>query len=160
MISFSFQRIALVLLTLHYCSELVSHTFQLIDVFDRDEKYIGLRFINSGIFFCVRFATMVIAVLTLYYGLGNTNEASRGLVALVGVTVLQGYLIFSFITEQLRIKRERQREAKLHLQQQSKKNKSSQSGVANKSEKSKRKKESDLPEVDQNHHQQGKIKVK
>lgn len=148
----NFQRIALVLLTLHYLSELVAHIFQLVDVFDRDEKYASFRFINSIIFVLIRFATMVIAVLTLFYGVGSTPEATRGLIALGTLTLFQGYLIFSFITEQLRAKRERQREAKL-----------AKKAKANKAEKAKRKKESDLPEADQSPnrpHHQGKAKSK
>jgi translocating chain-associated membrane protein 1 len=36
---FAFRRIAVVLLTLHYFSEFVSHAFELVEVFDKDEKY-------------------------------------------------------------------------------------------------------------------------
>lgn len=36
---FHFQRLALVLLTLHYASEFVSHTFQLVQIFDKEEKF-------------------------------------------------------------------------------------------------------------------------
>uniref|UniRef100_A0A0K8TPL5 Protein transporter n=1 Tax=Tabanus bromius TaxID=304241 RepID=A0A0K8TPL5_TABBR len=149
-----FQRIALVVLTLHYCSELIANIFKLIDVFDKEEKYIKLRFFNNVIFVLTRFAIVVIAVLTLYYGIGSTDHATRGLIALAGVTVLQGYLIFSFITEHLKTKRERAKEAKQAAL--AKKAKSS------KTEKTKRKKESDLPEADQppSPTQQGKQKVK
>lgn len=37
---FAYRRIAIVLLTLHYFSEFVAHTFGLLEVFDKDEKYI------------------------------------------------------------------------------------------------------------------------
>ncbi|XP_055374690.1 translocating chain-associated membrane protein 1 [Condylostylus longicornis] len=148
-----FQRIALVLLTLHYLSEIIAHLFQLISVFDRDEKYSGLNYINSIIFVLVRFSTMVISVLTLYYGVANTEQAARGFIALICIIVLQGYLIFSFITEQLKAKRERALEAK---QQNSKKSSNKQ---ANK-DKSKKKKESDLPEADQSPINLGKIKTR
>lgn len=36
---FAFRRIAVVLLTLHYFSEFFNHAFELIGVFDREEKY-------------------------------------------------------------------------------------------------------------------------
>ncbi|XP_055855121.1 translocating chain-associated membrane protein 1 [Episyrphus balteatus] len=151
--TFGFQRITLVLLTLHYLSEIIAHIFQLIGVFDRDEKYASIRIVNSVFFVLVRFATMVIAVLTLYYGVANTEQSTRGFMALIGVIILQGYLIFSFITEQLRAKRERQREAK--QQSQAKKNKAIKDRV-------KKKKESDLPEADQSPSpsHSGKSKVK
>lgn len=41
---FNFQRLTLVLLTLHYASEFVSHTFQLLEIFDRDEKFSKCKF--------------------------------------------------------------------------------------------------------------------
>jgi len=137
--SFGFQRIAVVLLTLHYLSEIVAHIFQLIGVFDRDEKFASVHIVNNVTFVFVRFATMVIGVLTLYYGVGSESSL-RAFLALIGLMVLQGYLIFSFITEQLRAKREAKREAKQLTQV--KKSKTPK-------EKVKRKKESDLPEADQ-----------
>ncbi|XP_037951782.1 translocating chain-associated membrane protein 1-like [Teleopsis dalmanni] len=137
--SFGFQRITIVLLTLHYVGEIVTHIFQLIDIFDRNEKLLNLRVLNSFTFVSVRFLNMVIGVLTLYYGIANTESTMRALFALFGLIVLQGYLIFSFITEYFRMKREEQREARNH---QLRKPKSSK-------DKLKRRKESDLPEVDQ-----------
>ncbi|KAI9589643.1 hypothetical protein GQX74_007811 [Glossina fuscipes] len=139
--TFGFQRIALVLLTLHYLSEIVTHIFQLIGVFDRDEKLASTRIVNSAVFVFVRFTTMVIGVLTLYYGVvATTSSKLRGFMALIGLMALQGYLIFSFITEQLKAKREAQQLAKQQASQ--KKTKATK-------EKAKRKRESDLPEADQ-----------
>lgn len=125
---------------MHYLSEIIAHVFQLIGVFDRDEKFASVRIVNSVTFVAVRFATMVIGVLTLYYGVANTDKKLRAFLALIGLIVLQGYLIFSFITEQLRAKREAKQLAK--QQAQAKKAKVPK-------EKVKRKKESDLPEADQ-----------
>ncbi|XP_034119573.1 translocating chain-associated membrane protein 1 [Drosophila sulfurigaster albostrigata] len=140
----SFQRLAIVLLTLHYFSELLAHIFQLIGVFDREERLARVRIVNSAVFVLVRFATSVIGVLTLHYGIGASGSSYklRALLALVALIALQGYFVFSFITEQLRAKREAKREAKL-LAAQTKKAK------APNKEKVKRKKESDLPEADQ-----------
>ena len=138
--SFGFQRIATVLITLHYLSEIIAHIFQLISVFDREEKLASVRIVNSVTFVVVRFATMVIGVLTLYYGIASTDKKLRALLALGGLIILQGYLIFSFITEQLQAKREAKHLAK--QQAQSKKSKVPKDKV-------KRKKESDLPEADQ-----------
>ncbi|XP_017006623.2 translocating chain-associated membrane protein 1 [Drosophila takahashii] len=150
----SFQRLALVLLTLHYFSELLSHVFQLIGVFDREERLAKLRVVNNAVFFLARFATSVIGVLTLYYGIGGL----RSLLALGGLIALQGYLVFSFITEQLRAKREAKkeakREAKLALQTKKPKDKAASK------EKVKRKKESDLPEADQTQSSPVKQKLK
>lgn len=41
---FAYRRIAIVLLTLHYFSEFVAHTFGLLEVFDKEEKYIKCKF--------------------------------------------------------------------------------------------------------------------
>lgn len=134
----SFQRIALVLLTLHYLSEIVSHIFQMIGIFDREEKLVKLNVIDKLFFVVTRFATMVLAVLALFYGESGEYSA-RCFVALLGIFTLQGYLVFQFINELLKEKR-----ATLVEQSQSKKK-------AGKSEKTKkeRKRESDLPEADQ-----------
>jgi len=150
--TFGFQRIAIVLLTLHYLAEVVAHIFQLISVFDRDEKLIKARIVNSVSFVFVRFATMVIGVLTLYYGVANSSHKFRGFIALIGLMVLQGYFIFSFITEQLKAKREAKREAKQQANLQKKKTQKDKSV--------RRKKESDLPEADQNNPSPVKIKSK
>ncbi|XP_017853002.1 translocating chain-associated membrane protein 1 [Drosophila busckii] len=141
----SFQRLALVLLTLHYFSELLVHIFQLIGVFDREERFARARIVNNVVFVLVRFATSVIGVLTLYYGIGGAGGSYklRALIVLVGLIALQGYLVFSFITEQLRAKREAKREAKLLAASTKKATK------APNKDKPKRKKESDLPEADQ-----------
>ncbi|XP_065362936.1 translocating chain-associated membrane protein 1 [Calliphora vicina] len=139
--SFGFHRIAIVLLTLHYLSEIVAHIFQMISVFDKDEKLASTRIVNSAVFVFVRFTTMVIGVLTLYYGVvASSSNKLRGLLALVSLMALQGYLIFSFITDQLKAKREAEQLAKLQSSSQKKKSPK---------EKTKRKRESDLPEADQ-----------
>lgn len=135
-----FQRVAIVLLSLHYFSEFISHTFLLIDIFDKEEKFSKLRFLNNILFVTTRFGTMVLTFLVLYYGIGGTEHRSRGLIGLVLVFALQGYLIYEFLTEQLRSKRENQTEivkVKAATKSPSK-------------SKKERKKESDLPEADQN----------
>lgn len=139
---FNFQRLALVLLTLHYSSEFVSHAFQLVEIFDREEKFSQLRIIKSLIFVLVRFSTVVLSVLTLYYGTENSAQSNRGLIALFAVCIFQGYLIFNFLTDFLREKRETStsEEAKA-LRKKAK---------AAEKEKLKKVKESDLPEADQN----------
>jgi translocating chain-associated membrane protein 1 len=87
---------------------------------------------------------MVLAVITLFYGIGNTNESKRGLIGLGIVCSLQFYFIFAFITSFLKSKRESQAEQKVGKTKGAK-------VVAKSGEKTKRerKKESDLPEADQ-----------
>ncbi|XP_053688366.1 translocating chain-associated membrane protein 1 [Sabethes cyaneus] len=136
-----FQRIALVLLTLHYFCEFIAHSLQLVNIFDKDEKFVRLRLVHNVVFILTRFATMVLAFLTLFYGINEVSQMKRSFM-LATIFGLQGYLIFDFIWNVLRSKRERSAE---HSERQAK-------AAAVKSEKSKkeRKKESDLPEADQN----------
>jgi translocating chain-associated membrane protein 1 len=133
----NFHRIALVLLTLHYLSEVISHVFVLIDIFDRDDKFVKLNIINRITFVFTRFATMVISVLTFYYKIDNSPLS---LVALLAVFVLQGYLVFEFINNVLKARR-----ASLVEQGQPKK----KLNVKVEKSKKERKRESDLPEADQ-----------
>lgn len=130
----SFQRVALVLLTLHYFSEVVSHILQLVSIFDRDDKFANLHLVNKGVFLVTRFATLVLSVLTLYYGI---EDSTKSRAALAAVFALQGYLVFQFINDILRAKRERAEEKK-----------SSKKRVV-KGDKPKRREENDLPEADQ-----------
>lgn len=142
-----FQRIALVLLTLHYFCECVSHSFQLVNIFDKEEKFTKLRLFHNVLFILTRFATMVLGFLTLFYSIDNISQAKRTLM-LSMVFGLQGYLIFDFISNVLRSKRENSSDERLKI-----------AVSANKSEKSKKqkKKESDLPEADQNSAQSSPI---
>jgi len=153
-----FQRIALALLTLHYANEVVSHIFQLIDIFDRDEKLTKLHYINHSIFVLTRFGSMLLALLTLYYGIESSVKTKFALAAVMG---LQGFLIFQFFNNFLRTKNEKLVEKNLIK----KRNISANTKTTVSGEKSKkdRKKESDLPEADQNansgrHNETKKIK--
>ncbi|XP_055534895.1 translocating chain-associated membrane protein 1 [Wyeomyia smithii] len=141
-----FQRIALVLLTLHYFCEFIAHSLQLVNIFDKDEKFVKLRLVHNVVFILTRFATMVLAFLTLFYGINDVSQMKRSFM-LATIFGLQGYLIFDFIWNVLRSKRERSAE---HSERQAK-------AAAAKGEKTKkeRKKESDLPEADQNAIQSG-----
>lgn len=157
---FAYRRIAIVLLTLHYFSEFVAHTFGLLEVFDKEEKYakcklrnpmdefydiiildlILVRVFNNIIFLLTAFSTLVLSFLTFFTGIGRTHS-TRGILGLLVTFSIQGFLIFRFIASFLKSKREsREQSAKL-----SKKVKSAAAPV-----KKDRKKESDLPEADQN----------
>lgn len=135
-----FQRIALVLLTLHYFGEFLTHIFALIEIFDRDDKLRNLSICHQVGFGITRSSTMILAVLALFYGLESTEYTTRGYVALFGISSLQGHLAFQFFKDILA-----RRRAENSEQNQAKK------GVRAKLEKSKkdRKRESDLPEADQ-----------
>lgn len=139
-----FQRIALVLLTLHYFCEFIGHAFQLVNIFDKEEKFVRLRLVHNVVFILTRFATMVLAFLTLFYGITDISQTKRSFM-LATVFGLQGYLIFDFISNVLKSKRETAAD-------QPSSKATSVTAPLTKGEKSKkeRKKESDLPEADQN----------
>lgn len=146
----NFQRIALVLLTLHYLGEIIAHIFVLIGIFDKDEKFAKLVIVNKFIFVLTRFLTMVLSVLTLYYGIETSEYSTRGIIALLGIFMLQGYLVFQFVSDLLKEKR-----ASLAEQSNTKK-KSTKTDKPKKE----RKRESDLPEVDQDNSSQKKPESK
>lgn len=138
-----FQRIALVLLTLHYFCEFIGHAFQLVNIFDKEEKFVRLRLVHNVVFILTRFATMVLAFLTLFYGITDISQTKRSFM-LATVFGLQGYLIFDFISNVLKSKRETAADQPAKT--------TTVTAPPTKGEKSKkeRKKESDLPEADQN----------
>lgn len=143
-----FQRIALALLTIHYANEVVSHVFQLIDIFDRDEKLTKLHFVSHSIFILTRFGSVLLALLTLYYGIESSAKTK---LALVAVMALQGFLIFQFFNNILRAKSEKLVEKSLAKKRDATaKNAKAGAGVTGEKSKKDRKKESDLPEADQN----------
>lgn len=143
-----FQRIALALLTLHYANEVVSHIFQLIDIFDRDEKLTKLHYISHTIFLLTRFGSVLLALLTLYYGIESSAKTQF---ALAAVMALQGFLIFRFFNNILRAKSEKLVEKNLAKKRNvTTANAKAGAGVTGEKSKKDRKKESDLPEADQN----------
>lgn len=138
-----FQRIALVLLTLHYFCEFIGHAFQLVNIFDKEEKFVRLRLVHNVVFILTRFATMVLAFLTLFYGITDISQTKRSFM-LATVFGLQGYLIFDFISNVLKSKRE------TAADQPSKSTTVTAPLTKGEKTKKERKKESDLPEADQN----------
>jgi translocating chain-associated membrane protein 1 len=95
--------------------------------------------INNIIFLLTAFSTLVLSFLTFFTGIGKTHS-SRGMLGLVVAFTIQGFLIFRFIASFLRSKRE-SKEQTIKV----KKAKTTPAPI-----KKDRKKESDLPEADQN----------
>jgi hypothetical protein len=83
---------------------------------------------------------LVLSFLTFFTGIGKTHS-SRGMLGLVVAFTIQGFLIFRFIASFLKSKRESKEQAAIKV----KKVKAAPAPV-----KKDRKKESDLPEADQN----------
>lgn len=141
-----FQRLALVLLTLHYFGEFLTQLFVMVEIFDRDEVVVaqlsGCHKLSFGV---TRIGTMVLAILALYYGLEETEYATRGAVALFAVCTLQGQLAFQFFRTYLANKRLNSAATAASADAQKVKRTKSSSAAAKKD----RKRESDLPEADQ-----------
>ncbi|KAL1123213.1 hypothetical protein AAG570_002300 [Ranatra chinensis] len=116
----NFNRVGVCLLVLHYFSEAVHHVARLIDFVDKEEKGSKFGYIISHIAFVLaRLGSIMLSVLTFWYGLavsdtgsgldwrvGNFNTPTIRLTALAAVCFLQAYLMFNFITEQVRQLRE------------------------------------------------------
>lgn len=103
-----------------------------------------VRVFNNMLFAITSFSTLVLSFLTFFSGIGKTNS-TRGMMGLAVAFAIQGFLIFRFITAFLKSKRESKEQSATVVAKKVK--------VAPvKSEKSKkdRKKESDLPESEQN----------
>lgn len=174
----AYRRVAIVLLTLHYFSEFIAHTFGLLEVFDKDEKYVKckstsssltsmqiliifflllVRVCNNIVFLLTAFSTLVLSFLTFFTGIAKLNPM-RGMLGLLIAFTIQGFLIFRFITSFLKSKRESKEQ--VAVKATTKKTKSAAT-TTNAPTKKERKKESDLPEADQNvNNTQKKLKTK
>lgn len=115
----NFNRVTICLLVIHYVSEALYHVARLIDFVDKEEKGSKAGYLASNVVFVLaRLASIILSVLTFWYGLslsenqglsideGNFNIPAIRLAALASVCLLQAYLMFHFITEQLRQLRE------------------------------------------------------
>nr|BAN20942.1 translocation associated membrane protein [Riptortus pedestris] len=113
----NFTRVGICLLVLHYLSECFYHVARLIDFVDKEERGRKAGYMVWHVFFVLaRLGSVMLSVLTFWYGLSlsPTNSGSPGdfntptvrVGALTAVVLLQVYLMFNFITDQLRQLRE------------------------------------------------------
>lgn len=155
----NYNRLLVCLLVLHYILELVLHVAQLIQTVDKDEKFTKVksfsatRFVSNLVLLFSRLGSIIVAVLTLWYGLAlgeqkeldvqagyfNTFPVRLGLLA--GILILQVYLTSNFISQEMA----RARENKAYIAAPKVK-----PAKKEKTKKNKKADESDLPEVDQN----------
>ncbi|XP_018563997.1 translocating chain-associated membrane protein 1 isoform X1 [Anoplophora glabripennis] len=150
----NFNRLLVCLLVLHHTSELFNHISQLIQTVDKDEKFTkGTRLVSNILQILARLGSIILAILTLFYGFalgeqhaldiqaGYFNVPVVRFAVLGGVLLLQMYLTFKVISQEIA----RSRESKgLTVVPKTKTQRK------DKSKKSKKSDESDLPEVDQN----------
>ncbi|XP_050360361.1 translocating chain-associated membrane protein 1 [Nymphalis io] len=144
---FQFQRVGVCLVVLHSLSEFVSHTYRLNNILrgekeDYLDKIMGL--LNGIVFVVVRLCSLVLGVLTFYFGVAGAAPLLLRIGALSVLVSFQVYLMFNFISEAIK----QRQEARQLAQARPKKEKKEKP----KKEKVKKihNEESDLPEVDQN----------
>ncbi|XP_041975418.1 translocating chain-associated membrane protein 1 [Aricia agestis] len=144
---FKFQRVGVCLVVLHSASEFVAHLYRLNSILrGENEDYIDktLSTLNGFVFVIVRLCSLVLGVLTFYFGLAGVAPLVTRVAALFVLVSFQVYLMFNFISDVIK----QRQEAKQLAQTKPKKERK------DKPKKEKVKKaqteESDLPEVDQN----------
>merc|ERR1712179_219264 len=158
---FRFTRLSLVLLVIHYLAEAVFHICRILAYSEKTSISNKLFKLGDLLFVLARFSSVILSVLTFWFGLaklpteqqtldvsgGNFNTGLIRLNSLIAVCFLQAWLMWNFIVFQFK----RMRETKTI---------SSGSGAGSASKKGKteqekakarkaRKEDSDLPEVDQ-----------
>ena len=112
-----FSRICLLLLFVHYLVETVYHTCRILAYAEQTSIAKKLFKLGDFLFVGVRLASVILAVLTFWYGLakapleqqaldfaaGNFNTSLVRLNCLVAVCALQAYLMYTFIISQVRV---------------------------------------------------------
>jgi len=153
------NRVGICLLTLHYMSEALYHVARIVDYLDKDDNGSkGIHLAASGMFVLVRLGSIILSVLTFWYGLalsdnqvisvpeGNFNTQTVRLSVLASICIIQAYFMWHFITEQL----QQMREQNALYAASRPKPKTEKKVPAKKSKKEEKREDDDLPEVDQN----------
>jgi len=157
-----FNRVCLILLFIHYAVEAVYHVCRLLSYADKSATAKKFFAVGDALFVLVRLASVILAVLTFWYGLakapadqqvlnfetGNFNTSVVRLNCLIAVCVLQAYLMYTFIIAKVKRSRETKR-AESSLLSASKNKKSQQERIKARKEKKEKEAENELPEVDQ-----------
>lgn len=145
---FKFQRVGVCLIVLHSLAEFVTHSNRLNNILrgereDFIDKVLGVT--NASVFVGVRLCSLVLGVLTFYFGLAGAAPLAARVAALALLVSFQVYLMFNFISEAMKQRQEARAQAQIKTKKEKKE----------KPKKEKVKKpavvdDSDLPEVDQN----------
>jgi len=149
----NFTRLALCLLVLHYVAETVFHVARLIHFADKPQIASKIFSFWNVLFVATRLASIILSVLTFWYGLAGNESASFvvRVTALAVVVSLQGYMLQRFLTFHLGRRREAAAlvaAAEAEAKKAKLDKKKAQKAAAIK--KSSEEEISELPEVDQN----------
>ncbi|CAF4792536.1 unnamed protein product [Pieris macdunnoughi] len=145
--SFKFQRVGVALIVLHSLAEFIAHSYRLNTILrgereDYLDKFLGV--VNGAVFVSVRLCSLVLGVLTFYFGLAGAAPLLVRVAALSILVSFQVYLMFNFISETMKQRQEARQLA------QSKPKKERKEKPKKEKVKKVQNEESDLPEVDQN----------
>lgn len=151
------NRVGICLLTLHYMSEALYHVARIVEYLDKDDNGSkGIHMASNSMFVLVRLGSIILSVLTFWYGLalsdnqvinvaeGNFNTKTVRLSVLASICAIQAYFMWNFITEQLQQMREQK------ALDAASKPKSRKEKTVKKTKKEEKREDDDLPEVDQN----------
>jgi len=158
-----FTRICIVLLFIHYLVEAVYHGCRILAYAEKSNIAKKIFKLGDFLFVMVRFASVILAVLTYWYGLakapqeqqvldmkaGNFNTGLVRLNCLIAVCALQAFLMYKFIIFQAQRMREQKSIAVSAAAAAAKAKKTQQERAKARKEKRELKDEDDLPEVDQ-----------
>jgi len=164
--AFRFTRLALVLLVIHYLSEAVFHICRILAYSEKTSISNKLFKLGDLLFVLARFSSVILSVLTFWFGLaklpteqqnldisgGNFNTGLIRLNSLIAVCFLQAWLMWNFIVFQFKRMRETKNTSNSGAGSAAKTRKSEQEKA--KARKAKKEQEdNDLPEVDQKKNQ-------
>jgi len=156
-----FTRVTIVLLFIHYLVEAVYHGCRILAYAEKSGIAQKIFKLGDLLFVAGRFASVILAVLTYWYGLakmpedqqvldiaaGNFNTGLIRLNCLVAVCTLQAFLMYKFIISQ--VKRMRENKSSASAAVAAAKVKKSQQERAKARKEKRESNEDDLPEVDQ-----------
>jgi len=165
-----FNRICLVLLLIHYVVESIYHTSRILSYAEKSGVAKKLFKLGDLLFVVVRLASVILAVLTFWYGLakapietqilnfetGSFNTSLIRLNCLVAVCALQAYLMYTFIIFQVKRSREEKALFGSSSASASKAKKTQQEKAKARKEKKDKEADDELPEVDQKLRQRAK----
>lgn len=146
---FKFQRVGVSLIVLHSLAEFVAHCNRLNNILRGEKEDLidkALSLTNGTIFVAVRLASLVLGVLTFYFGLAGAAPIVLRIAALSVLVSFQVYLMFNFVSETMKQRQEARQQATVIKAKKDKKDKPKKEKVKKPSIVD----DSDLPEVDQN----------
>jgi len=170
-----FTRVTVILLVLHYTAEAVYHASRILAYADKTSISKKLFKLGDLLFVLARLGSVIISVLTFWYGLalapaetqvvdlatGNFNTGLFRFNALVAVCLLQAWLMWNFIMFQVKRMREAKGATNVSAGGASKKGKTQQERAKARKERKEgdaRSEDDELPEVDQDTNLRKRVK--